>query len=144
MIAFGSAITKPTVYESCAAPGIERSREHDSVVLACPSIGSLQASYNATIDAAAAIDGLEALVLVHQDAEIVGDDFCAQIRRTLQEDPDVGLIGCVGAVGVRSIAWWEGLGHAGVLHPPLRRARRRRPARVHLGLDDRPAVRAPR
>ena len=23
-------------------------------------------------------------------------------------DPDVGVIGCVGAIGVRSIAWWEG------------------------------------
>ena len=23
-------------------------------------------------------------------------------------DPDVGVVGCVGAVGVRSIAWWEG------------------------------------
>jgi hypothetical protein len=107
MIAFGSAITKPNVYEACAEPGITRSVEPDSVVLAGPSIGSLQASYNAMIDQAAQLEGLEALVLVHQDAEIVGEDFCARIRRTL-EDPDVGVIGCVGAVGVRSIAWWEG------------------------------------
>jgi hypothetical protein len=29
------------------------------------------------------------------------------LRRAL-EHPDVGVVGCVGAVGVRSIAWWEG------------------------------------
>jgi hypothetical protein len=30
-----------------------------------------------------------------------------KLRRAL-EDPDVGVVGCVGAIGVRSIAWWEG------------------------------------
>jgi hypothetical protein len=34
-------------------------------------------------------------------------DFCRDARAALA-DPDVGLAGCVGAVGVRSIAWWEG------------------------------------
>ena len=32
---------------------------------------------------------------------------CAKLRETLK-DPDVGVVGCVGAIGVRSIAWWEG------------------------------------
>ena len=34
-------------------------------------------------------------------------DFCAKVREALR-DPDVGVVGCVGAIGVRSIAWWEG------------------------------------
>ena len=46
-------------------------------------------------------------MLVHQDAEIVDPDFCAKVRAALR-DPDVGVVGCVGAIGVRSIAWWEG------------------------------------
>ena len=46
-------------------------------------------------------------MLVHQDAEIIDADLAATIRATLA-DPDVGLVGCVGAIGVRSIAWWEG------------------------------------
>ncbi len=71
-----------------------------------PSVGSIFASYNALLEQFAARDDLDALVLVHQDAEIVDADFCQTIRRAL-EDPDVGLVGCVGAVGVRSIAWWE-------------------------------------
>jgi hypothetical protein len=37
----------------------------------------------------------------------VDPDFCAKVRRALA-DPDVGVVGCVGAIGVRTIAWWEG------------------------------------
>jgi hypothetical protein len=107
MIAFGSAITKPEVYDRCARPGIERVAEPDSVVLDLASVGSIFQSYNAVIDRASELEGLEALVLLHQDSEVVGDDFCAELRRVFA-DPDVGLAGCAGAVGVRSIAWWEG------------------------------------
>jgi hypothetical protein len=107
MFAFASAITRPDVYERFAKPGIERAAEPDSVVVALPSGGSIFANYNAILDRAAAMDGLEGLVLVHQDAEIVSEDFCAQARAVLA-DPAVGVAGCAGAIGVRSIAWWEG------------------------------------
>src|SRR5436190_21954690 len=107
MIAFGSAITKPAVYRASAEPGINRAAEADSVVFALPSSGTIFESYNELLERAAARDDLEALVLVHQDAEIVDNDFCARVRQSLA-DPDVGVVGCVGAIGVRSIAWWEG------------------------------------
>jgi hypothetical protein len=107
MIAFGSSITKPEVYARCARPGIERAAESGSEVIAAEAVGSISRSYNQLLDRARGLDGLEALVLVHQDAEIVDADFCRKIRATLS-DPDVAVVGCVGAVGVRSIAWWEG------------------------------------
>lgn len=107
MIGFGCAITKPDVYRAAAEVGIRRAAEPDSKVFAGPSTGSIFQSYNALIDRAAQCPDLEALVLVHQDTEIVDHDLCARIRLALA-DPDVGLVGCVGAVGVRSIAWWEG------------------------------------
>ncbi len=107
MIAFGSAITKLDVYARCAEVGIKLAAEPDSEVFALPSIGSIFASYNAVIERAAQCENLEALVLLHQDTEIVNADFCAKAREALA-DPDVGLLGCVGAIGVRSIAWWEG------------------------------------
>ena len=69
--------------------------------------GSIFRSYNLILDQAAERDDLEALVLVHQDAEIADPDFCAKLREALA-DPEVGVVGCVGAIGVRSIAWWEG------------------------------------
>jgi Glycosyltransferase like family len=107
MIAFGSAITDQDLYRRCAELGIRRAAEPDSEVYALPSVGSIFESYNVLLDEAAGRDDLEALVLVHQDAEIVDADFCRKVREALR-DPEVGLVGCVGAIGVRSIAWWEG------------------------------------
>jgi hypothetical protein len=106
MIAFGASITKPAVFHRCAAPGIRRAAEPDSEVYELEAIGSIFRSYNALLERALARDDLEALVLVHQDAEIVDADLCRKLRAALR-DPDVGLVGCVGAIGVRSIAWWE-------------------------------------
>ncbi len=107
MIAFGSAVTSGEDYERYAEPGIRRAAEPDSIVVAHPADGSIYANYNAIMDRLAGREGLEALVLLHQDAEIVDDRFCEKLRTALR-DPDVGLVGCVGSLGVRSIAWWEG------------------------------------
>ncbi len=107
MIVFGSAITKPEIYARNAEVGIRLAAEPDSVVLPLPSEGSIFHNYNLLMDRAAKLDNLEALVLVHQDAELVDRDFASRIRTVLQ-DPDVGVVGCVGAIGVRTISWWEG------------------------------------
>jgi Glycosyltransferase like family len=107
VIAFGCSITSSETYDRCARPGIRLAAEPDSQVFAYPAAGSLFRSYNLLLEKAAALEDLEALVLVHQDAEIVDPDFCQKLRRALA-DPDVGVVGCVGAIGVRSIAWWEG------------------------------------
>jgi Glycosyltransferase like family len=116
MIAFGSSITKPDVYRDCAQRGIARVLEPGSEVFALPSIGSIFASYNRVLEQAAVHDDLEALVLLHQDTEIVESRFCAIVRAALS-DRQVGLIGCVGAIDVRSIAWWEGsVAQASFLH----------------------------
>lgn len=107
MIAFGSSIISPDVYERCAQPGIRLAAEADSEVFALQAAGSISRSYNLILDRAAAHDDLEALVLVHEDTEIVDTAFCQKLRIALH-DPQVGLVGCVGTVGARSIAWWEG------------------------------------
>jgi len=106
MIAFGTSITKPEVFRRSAEPGIRRAAEPGSQVLAGPATGSIFHSYNAILDRAAQLEDLEALVLVHQDTELVDADLCAKVRDALA-DPLVGIVGCVGAIGVRSIAWWE-------------------------------------
>ena len=122
VIAFGCAITDPGIYKRCAQPGIEFVREPDSELIAIASAGlnnpdgtfhdhkltgSIFRNYNVILDQVAGRDGLEALVLLHQDSEIVDPDFCARLRQSLA-DPDVAIVGCAGAIGVRSIAWWEG------------------------------------
>jgi hypothetical protein len=107
MIAFACAVTNTETYERCAEPGIRLASEPDSEILTAGSVGSLALNYNMLLDRAAGLDGIEALVLVHQDAEIVSPDFCDRVRAALA-DPEVAIVGCVGAIGVRSIAWWEG------------------------------------
>jgi hypothetical protein len=107
MIVFASAVTDPALFKRYAQPGIELAAEADAEIRPLSATGSIFSSYNAILDRAATIDGLEALVLLHQDAEIVDPQFCPKLRQALR-DPQVGVVGCVGAIGVRSIAWWEG------------------------------------
>jgi hypothetical protein len=122
MIAFGCPITDSSLWVRYAKPGIDRAAEEDSLVIDIPSsgldnpdhtfrehglAGSIFRNFNVIIEKVADRDDLEALVLVHQDAEIVDEDFCERLRRALAY-PDVAIVGCAGAVGVRSIAWWEG------------------------------------
>jgi hypothetical protein len=107
MIAFGSSIGETEPYHRYCEPGIRSAAEPDSQVFAFAMAGSPARTYNLMLDAAAASDDLEALVLVHPHAEIVDPLFCRKVRQALSEE-DVGVAGCVGATGVRSIAWWEG------------------------------------
>jgi hypothetical protein len=111
MIAFGCPITDHALYEAYAEPGIGLVAEPDSKVLALGSAGlgdaSIFRNYNLLIEEAAKLENLEALVLVHQDAQIVDPEFCEKVRGALR-NPDVGILGCAGAVGVRNIAWWDG------------------------------------
>lgn len=107
MIAFGCAVTDSEKYETIAGPAIRRVAESDSEIISHQGTGSLFVNYNLLLDIASEMDDLEALVIVHQDTELVDQDVCAKIRKNFA-DPDVGVIGAAGAIGVRSIAWWEG------------------------------------
>jgi|tagenome__1003787_1003787.scaffolds.fasta_scaffold20562177_1 hypothetical protein len=112
MIAFGCSITDVEAYRRFAEPGLRLAAEPDSEILAFGAAGlngtgSIFRNYNLLLEEAATRENLEALVLVHQDAEIVDRDFCDKVRGVLR-DPDVGIVGCAGAIGVRNIAWWDG------------------------------------
>ena len=107
MIVFGCAITDANAYQQFAEPGIRRVKEDDSVLLAHGATGSLQSTYNLILDQVQELDDLEALVLLHQDAELIDDNLCEVIRETVS-DPEVAIVGCAGAVGVSNINYWEG------------------------------------
>jgi hypothetical protein len=107
MIAFGCSVTSPEVYGRFAGPGIRLAAEPDSALYVHAAAGSVARSYNLVVARAAAHGDLEALVLVHQDARIADRDFCRKLRAAFA-DPAVGVVGCVGAVGAPTMAWWEG------------------------------------
>ena len=80
------------------------------------AVGSVCRGNNLLLDAAAAHDDLEALVIVDARTEIADPDLCAKVREALR-DPDVALAGPVGARDVGPIAWWQGeVSSAPVVH----------------------------
>jgi hypothetical protein len=107
MIAFGCSVTSPGVYERFAGRGIRLAAEPDSAVYVNAAAGSVARSYNLMLDRAVALADLEAVVLLHQDAEIADRDFCRKLRAAFA-DPAVAVAGCVGSVGAPTMAWWEG------------------------------------
>jgi hypothetical protein len=106
VIAFGCSIISPETYVARAATGIARARASDSEVFACQAAGSVFRSYNLILERFAGRDDLEALVLVHEDAEILDPDLPRKVRGALR-DESVAVVGCVGADGVHDIAWWD-------------------------------------
>jgi hypothetical protein len=107
MIAFGCAITEPEHYKRHAEPGIRLAAESDSRVFAQAAPRSVAPIYNLLLDEAAMCRDLEFLVLLDEEAQIIDTEFCRKLRVAFS-DPDVAIVGCAGAVGVASIAWWEG------------------------------------
>lgn len=107
MILYGCAVTDGDVFARCAEAGVRRLADAGGELLAQPSVGSLPRNYNLLRERAAERSDLEALVLLHQDVEIVDPRFAQTVRDTLA-DPDVAIAGCAGAIGVRGLAWWEG------------------------------------
>lgn len=107
MIAFGSSVANAEAYAAYARAGVQRAREPDSLVFPYQSGDSLARVYNLILEHVAPRDDLEALVLHHQDVELVGPDFCGAVRSALA-DPAVAIAGAVGARNAPSIAWWDG------------------------------------
>jgi hypothetical protein len=122
MIAFGSAVTRDDLYRRHALPSIQRVAEADSAVLARHDRESIQVAYNEILDEAAALDDLEALVLMHQDLELTDSSLCSRTRRLLA-DSRVGAIGLFGARDPGLAAWWEGSSLYGQSTTPFSSAR---------------------
>ena len=116
MIAFAVCIGSEEKYRRYAMPGLRAMAEPDSLIAETTAdTGSIFDAYNEVLDALCDRSDLEALVLLHEDTEIVDSEFCLKLRRAFAADPDVAVVGVVGARGVRNLAWWEGEGRGRVL-----------------------------
>jgi GT2 family glycosyltransferase len=114
MIAFGVCVADEAKFRRCAVPGVALACEPDSVVAETSTATSILEAYNEILDALAPREDLEALVLLHEDTEILDPGFCARVRDVLA-DPEVAVAGPIGARGVAGLAWWEGTGVGRVL-----------------------------
>ena len=114
MLAFAVCVGSEEKYRLYAQQGIEFAAEPDSVVAEVTTDRSIFEAYNEVLDALADADGLEALVLLHEDAEIIDAEFCAKVRRRLA-DPSVAVVGVIGGREVPGLAWWKGEQHGRVI-----------------------------
>lgn len=95
MVGFATAITDRATYDETALPGIQRAAEADSAILTRFGCDSIQRAYNEIMDEAATMSGLEALVFLHQDLELLDESLPRRVRRVF-EDPTVGVFGALG------------------------------------------------
>lgn len=119
MIAFGCAITDEEEYRAYAGPSIERVAEPGALLMRRHGAESIHRPYNEMLAEAAAREDLEGVVLLHQDLSIEDDRFLAKVRELLAADPEVAIVGVVGARGIPGLPWWEGECHGHVHSPRL-------------------------
>jgi hypothetical protein len=110
MFAYGLCIGNRERYETLAAP---RLRDLGGVIVEADDQRSICAAYNAILDAVADEPDIEALVLLHEDVTIESAAFIAAIRAELA-DPDVAIVGPIGALRPSSLRWWQGEGRGRV------------------------------
>lgn len=105
MIAFGCAIHSEEKYRRFAVPGIEMAREPEAPLIELRGRDCIFSAYNEILDTVERDPRIEAVVLIHEDAEIRDERFEAKVRWALS-DPLVAIVGTIGAVGVQGIDWW--------------------------------------
>src|SRR6185437_13062414 len=88
---------------------LQRCAEPDSPVAESTDNTSIFTAYNEMLDAFAELPDLEAVVLLHDDVELRDEAFTRTVREALT-DPDVAVLGVIGARGVTGLEWWEGEG----------------------------------
>ncbi len=110
MLAYGVCIGSRDRYEALAAPHL---RDLGGVVVEADDQRSICAAYNAVLAAVTDEPDVEGLVLLHEDVTIDSAAFIAAIRAELA-DPDVAVVGAIGALRPSSLRWWQGEGRGRV------------------------------
>ncbi len=107
MFVFGICIGNEEKYLQYARPGLELSIRPGDLVIELRNQTSIHHAYNRILDHAQGLADLEAVVLLHEDLQILDTHFRTKVIRSF-EHPNVGVVGAIGAINVSSLAWWEG------------------------------------
>jgi hypothetical protein len=122
VIVYGCCVGSQSKLERYVLPHVKNRDYRDLYVLTDQT--SIVAAYNHILDFYAAIantitntwrdsvTGIDAVVLLHDDLEIVDPEFEQKIEAVLQQS-NVGIIGVAGGKGTNGLAWWntEPIGH---------------------------------
>jgi hypothetical protein len=118
VIAYGAAIASDEKFERYAKRGIDLVSGPETKLIYRRGRKCLFSAYNEIMDEAVEDPRIEALVLIHEDTEIRDPRFEEKLRWGL-DDPDVAIVGTIGATGVQGIDWWvheSGIGSS-ILEP---------------------------
>ncbi len=107
MIVYAACVADQAKFDAICQPGIARTFRDGDVMVTTSSTHSIFEAYNEVLDAFRDRDDLEALVLLHEDTEILHRRFAPTLLGALRQ-PDLAIVGVVGGTGMRGIAWWHG------------------------------------
>ena len=113
MLAFGVCIGSRERYETLARRSLDR-LPGDCPIAEIDGQSSICAAYNEILDALADEPGIEAVALIHEDVTIEDPRFCDRILAELAAEPDVAVIGVIGALRPASLRWWQADGRGRV------------------------------
>jgi GT2 family glycosyltransferase/SAM-dependent methyltransferase len=136
VIIYGTCVGDPERYESIALPSLRRVASAEDLIVRRTGELGICAAYNGLIQEARGRPDCAALVLIHDDVEIVDDDFRVKVLESLAE-PEVGVIGVIGGAGLRDAAWWTARRTAGFIYEtrgPIRKGPNRADVDVVDGL----------
>ena len=103
-LAYGICVGPTDKFERIALPGIKRVDPNAPILLRHDQQSIFQA-YNSIIDEAASLD-IDGIVFIHDDVFIRDDRFASKVI-SLFGDPEIGIVGTVGASNLRSAeCWW--------------------------------------
>lgn len=108
MIVYGACVANEAKYSN----SVESIRTHCDpapTLLRASTRTSIAEAYNQLLREVRELPDAEALVLMHEDVEILDHQFETKIRRILADRPAVGLIGAIGGRDVTSLRWWRGV-----------------------------------
>jgi 2-polyprenyl-3-methyl-5-hydroxy-6-metoxy-1,4-benzoquinol methylase len=107
VIVYAACVGDPEKYRTICVPGLRRVVRPEDVVIEARHDRSIFAAYNEVLDAVRDRDDLEALVLLHEDTEVLDGQFGNLIREQVRR-PDVAVVGTVGGLGIEGLSWWDG------------------------------------
>ncbi len=109
MIVYAACVADQHKFDTICHPGIARAFRDGDIMVTTSSTHSIFEAYNEVLDAFRDRTDLEALVLLHEDTEILSRSFSSIVRDGVAS-PGIAVLGVVGGTGARGIAWWEGNG----------------------------------
>jgi hypothetical protein len=105
VIAFGVHVASPQVFSSYLAPALGAVAEPDSAVLESDA-ETAAGAYAEILDACRELRGLEALVLLREDA-VPSDPLLPTLLRETFAEPSIAVAGVAGGSHCTGLAWWE-------------------------------------